>query len=591
MNYPVVDAKQKINKRLIEILDKPYRILFDANLHSDWMKNEWNLQSQVAHGLMTVAMAKQSDVYLLPYGPHSICINERNGYIAQMIVGHLVVYKPQSSNSIALVAQVNLATLTLKQGLVTFNKVDCDLSHIIPGRRDVRVRYVGQNIYVFNPNSYRIHHFALDEAENKIDFVQTLYDPYFTESKIKDVLVTDELLIILFDRWLGIYKLYPFEWYHAISFSKNEHLRVHSLEMSHFDDCEDDKEDKIEIDDADDDEEKQVVEEAVYASSIGSKASIKNYIFINAENSVIAIHPVNPTFDYLNVANNVQGGASYCVSKKYGMLWIGNDGLRIMQSSKFGDTNEHVVFEITNYDVNNAGYKWNNFDMMKLYNDPSSLLFLQKIAKFESIRYDEGYGISGRLLVVCQSLSQETALYQFFNQDELLPLKQELERIEYQLMPGTNEKPFNLIVFVYEMLYGTDYIDALVKSADFNSVYALPGIEEEKEAKEEEEMDKVRINDFIEKGSNVIIYSNSDNRWHEGLVIRVISFGDLVEVSFGDFANERMVVESKETLSRYSNRLLYAEELTNLQLLEHDSKQLKEGDKCIYYYALMKEGD
>merc|ERR1712228_511127 len=48
-------------------------------------------------------------------------------------------------------------------------------------------------------------------------------------------LMTDTLLIILFDRWLGIYKLYPkFEWYHAISFSKTENLRSHSLEMSSF---------------------------------------------------------------------------------------------------------------------------------------------------------------------------------------------------------------------------------------------------------------------------------------------------------------------------------------------------------------------
>merc|ERR1719242_2762164 len=47
-------------------------------------------------------------------------------------------------------------------------------------------------------------------------------------------------------------------------------------------------------------------------------------------------------------------------------------------------------------------------------------------------------------------------------------------------------------------------------------------------------------------------------------------------------------MESKETLSRYSNRLLYAEELSSLQLL-NVFKPLREGDKCIYYYALMKE--
>merc|ERR1712187_675037 len=97
-----------------------------------------------------------------------------------------------------------------------------------------------------------------------------------------------------------------------------------------------------------------------------------------------------------------------------------------------------------------------------------------------------------------------TMIYQCFNQDELSPLKQELERIDYQMMPGTNEKPFNLTVFVYEMLYGTDYIDALVKSEEFNSAYALPGNDEDSnneaiDENEEEEDDEEKKEDADEE--------------------------------------------------------------------------------------------
>merc|ERR1712228_987385 len=100
---------------------------------------------------------------------------------------------------------------------------------------------------------------------------------------------------------------------------------------------------------------------------------------------------------------------------------------------------------------------WKNGIILKWHHFIKRVKHFLKWKIFKSVHYDETFGVSGRLLVICKT-KQMTILRQFFNQNELLPLKQELERVDYCLMPGTDAKPFNLTVFVYEMLYGTDYI-------------------------------------------------------------------------------------------------------------------------------------
>merc|ERR1712173_138798 len=116
--------------------------------------------------------------------------------------------------------------------------------------------------------------------------------------------------------------------------------------------------------------------------------------------------------------------------------------------------------------------------------DKKSKYSMKDVVNFHMVQYDEGYGISGRLLALCTTKKEisfsnvspihceySSTMFQFFNQSELIPLKDELTRINYQLLPGSSmneRKPFNLTVFVYEMLYGTEYIDALLQSEEFN---------------------------------------------------------------------------------------------------------------------------
>merc|ERR1712228_190351 len=164
--------------------------------------------------------------------------------------------------------------------------------------------------------------------------------------------------------------------------------------------------------------------------------------------------------------------------------------------------------------------------------------------------------------------------------------------VDYCLMPGTDAKPFNLTVFVYEMLYGTDYINALLQSADFNSVYALPGNEEEEKNEmdddddEDDEEDKHRyhINDLLYIGANCLIYA--EHQWCHGLVVNINGMIDReqVEVSFGIRSenDKRLIIESKETLSRYDSRLIFNEKLTNNQRLLF-KQDWKVGSRCIYF--------
>ena len=102
----------------------------------------------------------------------------------------------------------------------------------------------------------------------------------------------------------------------------------------------------------------------------------------------------------------------------------------------------------------------NQFRMIPFINEENGKSMGYKdIDNFQSVIYDELYGISGRLLVQCLVKYNEkkvSMFYQLFNQNELILLKQEFERNEYDLNPGTKQKPFNLIVYVFEMLYGSD---------------------------------------------------------------------------------------------------------------------------------------
>ena len=90
-------------------------------------------------------------------------------------------------------------------------------------------------------------------------------------------------------------------------------------------------------------EEKQSEEKKIVPSEMKHRRSIKNYIFIQSENDIVAIHPVNPTFDLLNVGQT-RYGTSFCNSRQYGTFYITHKGLAIAQSPKYDANDVHLVY-------------------------------------------------------------------------------------------------------------------------------------------------------------------------------------------------------------------------------------------------------
>ena len=95
--------------------------------------------------------------------------------------------------------------------------------------------------------------------------------------------------------------------FQTVCFSQNPPVNVRALEMSIYDDWE--KEEKRDFED-----------------NILYKASIKNYIYINCQNDIIAIHPTKTTtFNFLHIATNLKSEISFCCSRKYGTFWINDE--------------------------------------------------------------------------------------------------------------------------------------------------------------------------------------------------------------------------------------------------------------------------
>eukprot|EP01084_Bolivina_argentea_P245911 411630_1 len=63
--------------------------------------------------------------------------------------------------------------------------------------------------------------------------------------------------------------------------------------------------------DANEDEEKKEDEMVIFRE----RESNKNYIYLNVDNNIIAIHPTNPSWDFLHVARNTHNGTNYCLSR------------------------------------------------------------------------------------------------------------------------------------------------------------------------------------------------------------------------------------------------------------------------------------
>merc|ERR1719242_511415 len=109
-----------------------------------------------------------------------------------------------------------------------------------------------------------------------------------------------------------------------------------------------------------------------------------------------------------------------------------------------------------------------------------------EIEKFNAVTYDEGFGISGRLLAHC-SMNKGHSICQFFNGDELDVLRQSLKESNYYLMPGTDSRPFDLTLFVFEMLFGVDVVGRVLEQVERERALELrqnvlgPGLEQKED--------------------------------------------------------------------------------------------------------------
>eukprot|EP00484_Ammonia_sp_Unknown_P028018 CAMPEP_0197047432 /NCGR_PEP_ID=MMETSP1384-20130603/22943_1 /TAXON_ID=29189 /ORGANISM="Ammonia sp." /LENGTH=1300 /DNA_ID=CAMNT_0042479351 /DNA_START=77 /DNA_END=3979 /DNA_ORIENTATION=- len=618
--YPVFgSAKILMNMRLVRVFGATYRNSCIAST----AQNEWNAQISLHHGLVPVQCthALQREVmYLKSFGTRSVAIHAETGWVAMIGQGKLtqfiVVFEPKGAGSF-VVHTIYEMPKAEQIGSAWFDAEMC------------RIRFVGENIYVFNYAKFTVLQFYFDRESHALQLNSQIYDSYFSQAQVKDVLITKDVLIILFDRWLGVYKLYPrLEWYHAVAYSKADNLSVRSFEMVSEDDWEDrvpmeqeaffrnddndddadDEQDEEKLDEEEEDqEEEKKQEEAEKIMAVETyKPSIKSFVHINCENSIISIHPANPTFDFMHIASNVKLGSSFCISRKYGTFWINNEKDRIMQSSKYDAYSTTTVCEI-----DSDKFEWKNFRMIPMTDtDLSTLgneddedakkpeLDLKNIKSFETVLYDESYGVSGRLLVRCQvSIGKDVSVpvfYQLFNHAEFEPLKQEFARQDYFLMPGTDRKPFNLYVYVYEMLFGSDLMDSLVQAPDFNLVYAVPGDnkedaaneqEEEQENKDEEDEQNAEkpfhANQLLQVESKCLVFV--EDKWLNGVVTKELET-DKFEILVDDYNAPKTGITLE--LQRYDEDLKY----NGIIPFNVQSVGAKEswnvGDRLFYYHEV-----
>merc|ERR1711902_122409 len=109
-----------------------------------------------------------------------------------------------------------------------------------------------------------------------------------------------------------------------------------------------------------------------------------------------------------------------------------------------------------------------------------------EIQKFTSLIYDEGFGISGRLLVHCQTASQ-SRLCQFFNREELDILEASLFEDECCRNPATGKMEFNMTLSIFEMLYGSEIIEFVLENYEKKRAVLMQKMREQEQEQEHEQ--------------------------------------------------------------------------------------------------------
>lgn len=145
------------------------------------------------------------------------------------------------------------------------------------------------------------------------------------------------------------------------------------------------------------------------------------------------------------------GKCKFCISKHFGAFLISNDGKKVFQSAHFEKDSVHKVLDLDD-DA--------DCERLRGVTEYDGLTLRRGVERVHNLQFDEGFGVSGRLLLFCSTKKREFIIHQMINCNELSPLRD----AEYRSMPGMSRKPFNLTVAVYEMLFGDDLVETLLHS-------------------------------------------------------------------------------------------------------------------------------
>ena len=387
--YPTCNGKPE--KRLEDIFGKPHR---NRLLMKD-VKNVWADECNILYS--RIDFIPKCDVSNMV--DRGFAFNQHNGCISLMTTDCIYVYKPLNGRGFVLHSEYKLPEECKLKGN--------DIKY-------ARIRFLNDLIFVWSYDQSCVYSYKV--GNDSIYLLNKYQDKYFKDSKTIDIAVTDELLILLFDRWCGIYKLYPkLEWYHAIAFAEKS-VNCSSFEFCHCDDGKNNDNAKN------------------HDGVIELREVNNNYIFVNAEKQLIGLHPANQTFDYLHIAKNVgKGNCKFCVSRKYGVFYLSDDGKKLYQSSHLEYQTVKELVDLSKNEDCSTGH--------------GNVLFKDGIERFINLCYDECYGVSGRLLLFCKTEKSEYVMYHVLNYDEMSVFFEMDET-------GSTDKSFNLKGHVYNTLFG-----------------------------------------------------------------------------------------------------------------------------------------
>ena len=437
LKYPIVKRIEICEERMVKYYGIPYQ-------------NKYIIENDVVFGKKNNMFIGNIAGFMCgnSIGDRGFCINE-DGYYGVLTNDGIQIYQPINSMVVMLCCQIYFKDVN-----------DIPFERIV-GNDFVmsRLRFKENELYLFVFSTKIIYHFKYTKLyyNQRIVYSKTFADNYIRESQTIDIDIRGNLLLTLFDKWVGMFYIKSsLQWYHAIAFAQKD-VNVFTFQIINDLDT-----DNVSL--TDDDSEQAIVKQ---------KYSHKNYIYINVENQLIGIHPSTPTFDFIHMAKI--GNKSWCVSKQFGTFYVNKNRNAIYQTPTNNPTNLHCILKINeekNIDPNLNKIEKNGMKNLKIFyidNNIKSEL-KRNVKQFINIFYDDLFGISGRLIIIYETKKNTYGIKQIFYGGDILLLKDEINTNKYikSNEPGI-KNDFNLIINIYSMLFGDDIIDELINNDTFNS--------------------------------------------------------------------------------------------------------------------------